>query len=121
MTLTTAVREAMQGKPEQIQPGVNKAEFVFSETFAGFAGHFSNNPILPGIAQIIAAALTAHPDGPSHIRQIRGSKFVSLVRPGEIMTVEARFSEAEGNTLVNAECYTNNGVCAKIKLVLTLS
>ena len=120
MTLTAAIREAMQGRPEQIQPGVRKAEFIFSDTFAGFDGHFPNNPILPGIAQIIAAALTTHPDGPSHIRQIKAGKFISLVRPGETMAVEARFSEAGGNTLVNAECSTNNGVCAKIKLVLAL-
>ena len=121
MTLTSAVRKAMLDKPEPIQPDVRRAAFLFSETFAGFDGHFPNNPMLPGIAQIIAAALTVHPDGPSRIRQIVRCKFVSIVRPGETMTVKARFSEAEEGILVAAECSTNNGVCAQIKLVLTVS
>jgi len=121
MMLTLAVREAMLSKPEQIQPEVRKAAFIFSESFAGFDGHFPNNPILPGVAQIMAVALTVHPDGPSRIRQIRRSKFVSLVKPGETMTVHARLSETAEGVLVTAECSANNGICAQIKLVLDLS
>jgi len=121
MTLTSAVREAMLGKPEQVQPDVRKAAFFFSENFAGFDGHFLNNPILPGIAQIMAVALTVHPDGPSRIRKIIRCKFVSIVRTGETMTVEARCIEAEEGALVTAECSTDKGICAHIKLELTFS
>ena len=121
MTLASAVREALLDKPEQMQPDVRKAAFFFPESFAGFDGHFPDNPILPGIAQIMAAALTVHPDGPSRIRQIIRSKFISIVRPGETMTVKARLSESKEGALVTAECSTNNGVCAHIRLVLTFS
>jgi 3-hydroxyacyl-[acyl-carrier-protein] dehydratase len=121
MTLVSAVREAMLGTPEQIRQDTRRAAFFFPEAFVGFDGHFPNNPMLPGIAQIIAAALAVHPEGSSRIRQIRRAKFVSIVRPGETMTVEARYCEVEDGTLVTAECSTDNGVCAQLKLVLTLA
>jgi len=121
MTLVSAVRKAMLGKPKQIQQDTRRAAFFFPETFVGFNGHFPNNPMLPGIAQIIAATLTVHPEGSSRMRQIRRAKFVSIIRPKETMTVEARYCEVEDGTLVTAECSTDNGVCAQLKLVLTLS
>lgn len=118
MTLSAAVQNAMLGTPEQTEPDVRKAAFFFPETFAGFDGHFPGNPMLPGIAQIMSAALTAHPDGPSRICQVRRTKFVSMVRPGDTMTVEARMRDVAEGVLVTAECSTDNGVCAAIKLVL---
>ena len=121
MTLVTAVREAMLGKPEQIRQDTRRAAFFFPESFAGFDGHFPDDPMLPGIAQILAAALTVHPKGSSRLRRIRRAKFVAIIRPGATMTVEARYSEAEEGTLVTAECSTDNGVCAQLKLVLALS
>ena len=121
MTLVSAVREAMLAQPEQIQQDIRKAAFFFPETFVGFDGHFPNNPMLPGIAQIIAATLVVHPEGSSRIRQIKRAKFVSIVRPGETMTVEAHYRGVEGGALVTAECSTDNGVCAQLKLVLALS
>ena len=121
MTLVSAVRKAMLGNPEQIQPDTWRAAFFFPEAFVGFDGHFPNNPMLPGIAQIIAAALVVHPEGSSRIRQIRRAKFVSIVRPEETMTVEARYCEVEDGALVTAECSTDNGVCAQVKLVLALA
>jgi len=121
MTLVSAVREAMLGKPEQIQQDTRRATFFFPEAFVGFDGHFPDNPMLPGIAQIIAATLTVHPEGPSRMRQIKRAKFVSIIRPRETMTVEARYCEVEDGTLVTAACSTDNGVCAQLKLVLTLS
>ena len=108
----------MQGVPEQVAPDEWEAAFVFDVSFAGFNGHFPGNPVVPGVAQIMAATLTAAPDTDAHLRQIGRSKFLSMVAPGDIMRVRAK-TVREGDVLrVTADCTTQNGPCAHLKLVL---
>ena len=118
--LFNAVRHSMQGLPEEVAPGVLEASFLFAETFAGFDGHFPGNPIVPGIAQIMAAVQTASPDGSFRLRQVSRGKFTDMVRPGEAMLVRAvvREAQAGGQLHVAADCVTANGPCARLKLVL---
>ena len=124
MSLSSAVRGALARGPEDVAPDTREAEFVFTEDFAGFDGHFPGDPMLPGIAQIMAVALTVQPGGTAHtggtarLRQIRRTKFVSMVRPGDAMRVRAQYRAIDEGLLVTAECATENGVCAQIKVVL---
>lgn len=118
MSLCSAVRAAMVHGPEETRPTFFKADFFFAPDFTGFNGHFPGNPMLPGVAQIMAAALAVAPDGPERLLQLRRTKFVSIVRPGETMTVRANCRELPEGLLVDAECSAQNILCAHIKLLL---
>lgn len=118
MSLAHAVQKAMLREPESSAPDVRVAEFLFDENFAGFDGHFPGRPMLPGIAQIMAVALTVAPEGSARLRSIGRTKFVSMVDPGDIMTVRATCQETGDGLRVTGECSTPKGVCAHIKIVL---
>ena len=117
-SLFSAVQSSMQGSPVAVSPDEWEALFTFGDDFAGFDGHFPGNPILPGVAQIMAAVLTAAPGREARLRSIGRSKFLSMVRPGETMRVRARASRTGDALAVTAECSTQNGPCAQLKLVL---
>jgi hypothetical protein len=118
MSLCSAVRSALTRGPEAAGPDTREADFFFDQDFVGFDGHFPGNPMLPGVVQIMAAALTAATDGPKRLIQLRRTKFVSMVRPGDAMSVRARCRDLPEGILVDAECSTKDGLCAHIKLLL---
>ena len=110
----------MRGSPVEVSPNEREAFFTFGDDFAGFDGHFPGNPLLPGIAQIMAAVLTAAPGRDARLREIGRSKFLNMVRPGETMRVRVTTSAAGNAMKVSAECSTPNGPCAQLKLVLDI-
>ncbi len=75
-----------------------------------FAGHYPGNPIMPGVllceavfqtgAIYLVKKLTAAGeslDGLTPIlSRIKEAKFKNMVKPGEILTIEARFKESHG-------------------------
>ncbi|MCC8194260.1 MAG: hypothetical protein LIP28_06420 [Deltaproteobacteria bacterium] len=117
-SLYSAVKRCMRGFPREIAPDVWEASFVFDADFAGFDGHFPGNPVVPGVAQIMAAVLTAAPDREARLRRIGRSKFLGMVLPGDAMRVNAKTSRRGDTLLVTAECATRNGPCAHLKLFL---
>lgn len=108
----------MTGAPVTAADGALEADFHFGPDFAGFDGHFPGNPILPGIAQIMAVALTARPDGRAKLLQVGRTKFSSMVRPGMTMRVRATVRETETGLRVAGDCSTPDGPCAQVKLLL---
>jgi 3-hydroxyacyl-[acyl-carrier-protein] dehydratase len=62
-----------------------------------FSGHFPNNPILPGIAQLkMVADLIAKPtEGNLRITGLSRVKFRKIVRPGERLDIQATCDNAE--------------------------
>ncbi|MDR0339865.1 MAG: hypothetical protein LBH65_06270 [Desulfovibrio sp.] len=108
----------MTSAPKDYSDPVREAEFVFPTDFAGFDGHFPGDPMLPGIAQIMAAALTVSPSGSKDLRRIGRSKFMSMVRPGDRVRVRVECRESGTDLKVSAQCETDNGVCAQFKLVM---
>ena len=64
-----------------------------------FAGHFPGNPIVPGVVlldEVVHAAMTAGPSAEKTCRVV-SAKFLSPVRPGEIVKVSLEV-EPSGNT-----------------------
>ena len=57
--LFDGVCSALVGEAREVEPGAYAAEFRFAEDFIGFAGHFPENPVVPGIALIMAVQVTA--------------------------------------------------------------
>jgi 3-hydroxyacyl-[acyl-carrier-protein] dehydratase len=77
-------------------PGVSAiAEKVFPLETDFFRGHFPECPIVPGVILTEALAQTAgiaagQPGRSFRLSAIRGMKFPSAVRPGELISLEAR-------------------------------
>lgn len=117
-SLPLAVQRAMTGAPAPAGDAALEADFYFGPDFAGFDGHFPGDPMLPGIAQIMAVALTARPDGWTKLLQVGRTKFSSIVRPGMTMRVHATLRETETGLHVTGDCSTKDGPCAQVKIVL---
>lgn len=118
IALSSAVRNSMTGMPVEMSPGVWEASFTFDADFSGFDGHFPGDPMLPGIAQIMAVAFTASQGRALRITRVGRSKFMRMVRPGETMRVRAVLKPCEAGLAVTGDCATGTGPCAQIKLVL---
>jgi 3-hydroxyacyl-[acyl-carrier-protein] dehydratase len=119
-SLSFAVRESLLAAPEEVSPGVWEASFFFNENFLGFNGHFRGDPMLPGIAQIMAVTLTASAGHDSRLLAVRRAKFMDMVKPGDVMRVRATVKSENEHTLVTGDCATEKGPCAQIKLILDL-
>ncbi len=54
-----------------------------------FSGHFPENPILPGIAQLkmVADLISKSVEGNMYLRGVTRVKFRKIVRPGEILDI----------------------------------
>ncbi len=62
---------------------------IFPRDFFAFDGHFSGNPILPGFVHIQAALdLLALTGRPAELMSVHSAKFVSPIRPGEVVSIE---------------------------------
>lgn len=77
------------------------SETTASVTTAGsspwFSGHFPDNPILPGIAQIKMAVdlITQHGTGNMRLTGLSRIKFRKIVRPEEQLDIRISFNAAE--------------------------
>ena len=117
-SLSLAVRNSLTRFPEETSPGVWEATCVFTADFLGFDGHFPGDPMLPGVAQIMAAAFTASGGRDMRIKQVGRTKFMSMVRPDDTLHVRAAVKPVVDGLAVTADCSVASGPCAHIKLVL---
>ncbi|PLX80670.1 MAG: hypothetical protein C0616_07185 [Desulfuromonas sp.] len=78
-------------------------EFLFSESFIGFAGHFPGFSILPAVGQMLLAQSMIEEDRQRSLtlRRVENAKFTRPIRPGEVVRVEV--SLVEQGTSLRAE------------------
>jgi 3-hydroxyacyl-[acyl-carrier-protein] dehydratase len=118
--------EAGRGPVRECAPGVLEAEFLFSAGCPVFSGHFPDKPILPGIAQITAAACTAGRGRLLPVRLIERCKFLRPVPPGETLRVRVEAGTRAGSGAwrredglrVTARLFVGEENCASMTLVL---
>lgn len=67
------------------------AQVTVNEGSLWFAGHFPDNPILPGIAQVhmVVEVIAVFRREKLYIQRLSRVKFKKLVRPGELLVVQA--------------------------------
>jgi hypothetical protein len=72
-----------------IEPADGTREILFSEDIACAAGHFPEDPIIPGavLLQEVLCALREETARFTNACQIRSGKFLRPVRPGECMVI----------------------------------
>jgi 3-hydroxymyristoyl/3-hydroxydecanoyl-(acyl carrier protein) dehydratase len=75
-----------------LQPSVIETEFTVPADSPWFSGHFPDNPILPGVAQLemVVAAITGISGKNLYVSRLGRVKFKNLVRPGERLRLQAR-------------------------------
>ncbi len=71
------------------------AEFCFPATFSGFAGHFPDQPVLPGVCLIQAVLSTAEKALGRNLElaEIVLAKFFSVSQPDETLTAVCRVDQ----------------------------
>jgi 3-hydroxyacyl-[acyl-carrier-protein] dehydratase len=117
-SLFQAVRDCRLPSPGAECSGECAAVFLFPPEFPGFAGHFPGNPVLPGIAQIMAVLHACGPGAPPALRGIKTCKFLRPVRPGELVAVQGRRKGEGESASVAATLHIDNVLCASMTLFL---
>jgi len=77
----------------QMQENEIAARVITDAQSPWFSGHFPDNPILPGIAQLkmVADLIAASRDDGMHLTGLSRIKFRKIVKPGEILDIHATF------------------------------
>lgn len=124
-SLFQAVGDCRERMPLGVNPGEGAASgefaaaFVFPPDFCGFAGHFPGNPVLPGIAQIMAVLHACGGEPPSALLAVTSCKFLRPVGPGERVIAEGKRTASANGVAVTATARVGDAVCAVMKLELT--
>lgn len=89
--LKRAVAAAAQGPGEPGSGGLVR-RFRFEASFLGFQGHFPGRPILPAVAQFLAAVVVAEGQAgcPLRLAAVERAKFHRVIEPGDEVRVECR-------------------------------
>ena len=96
-----------------------EASFAFTLGFIGFDGHFSGNPVFPGICQVQAALvmLEAWDKRKVFLEEITSAKFYSPVLPEETMCFKCSRDDSGGPVKVKISCGDKKIAELKLKVV----
>jgi 3-hydroxyacyl-[acyl-carrier-protein] dehydratase len=100
--------------------GTLQGRFLFTENFAGFAGHFPGQPILPAVVQILTvASLVGEAAGcRQRLVAVEDAKFLSPVLPGQELLVCCRPRTLGGKLLYHAQLSVGEQSSSSILLEL---
>jgi hypothetical protein len=99
INLSQQMRESAMGPPVlgpaptgSFFPGDNpiwSINFALNEDFLAFQGHFEGHPVLPALAQVLLAKITAELllNRSCFLKKVVSAKFMSLVEPGTELSV----------------------------------
>ncbi|MCW1876824.1 hypothetical protein OMR58_20460 [Erwinia sp. INIA-01] len=74
-----------EGEPDKMY-----CSFILTTDFSGFRGHFPDNPLLPGIVQIMLARYTAAAGKSAQLAGVKRCKFLHPIKPGETVSVAVK-------------------------------
>lgn len=123
MSLYTDIECSKIAISGNLKEGV-RAEFNFPANLDLFKGHFPNNPILPGIAQIelVKITLEAVLGRKLFIRKVKKAKFSRPIKPETRVLVNIDFPASkdreEGLISAKATVHTENATAGKINILL---
>ncbi len=112
---------------EELDPGeraVGKKCVTFNEPF--FAGHFPQNPVMPGVliieamAQVGAVAILGLPQWKgktAYFTGIEKARFKKMVHPGDVLMIETKIVKVKGPIgMGEAAAYVDGVLAAKAEL-----
>lgn len=116
---------------EELEVGVKavgKKCVTYSEPF--FAGHFPQEPVMPGVliiealAQVGAVAILSHPDNKGKIAYfgaINSAKFKKKVLPGDVLLLETEIIKTKGPIGVgSAKAYVDGKLAVQAELTFAI-
>ncbi len=95
-----------------------EAEFALTSDFTGFQGHFTGNPILPGVCMLeaVVAAVNRALGISLHITGVKKAKFFAPVSPDTTVKLEISLDRQENMYLISAGLSCDNRRVAVISL-----
>jgi 3-hydroxyacyl-[acyl-carrier-protein] dehydratase len=102
--MRSSIATARISGPTQEPDGTASVEFRFAATDPVFAGHFPNQPLVPGVFQLEMARLGAEwlLGEQLGVREISKAKFLRPIIPAELVRMNLRISDSDGNIGVRA-------------------
>ena len=114
------IAEASLGPAAADTTGTLEGRYLFAGSFAGFAGHFPEYPILPAIVEILTAvALVGEGAGRrQRLVAVEDAKFLAPVRPDQELTVRCKPRTVKGKPLHEAHLTVGETTAAILLLEL---
>lgn len=116
---------------EELEPGVRavaKKCVTYNEPY--FAGHFPEEPVMPGVliiealAQTGAVAILSQPEfkgRTAYFAAINSARFKGKVMPGDVLTLETKIIKVKGPIGVGeAKAYVNGKLVTSAELTFTI-
>lgn len=99
------IAAAAQGAITSDKSGTLEGRYCFSDSFAGFDGHFPEHPILPAIVEILTVvSLVSQQTGQQQrLISVEDAKFLHPVRPNQELLVRCRQRTVKGKLLHDAQ------------------
>ena len=118
--LLRGIAAASLGAVTKDETGMLQGRYLFTEGFAGFAGHFPGYPILPAIVEILTVArLVGEAAGcRQRLVAVEQAKFLSPVRPDQELLVRCRPRTVKGKLLYDAQLTVGDRTTASLLLEL---
>ena len=104
MTIRDSISASRKSGPTAQADDAHAFEFNFSADDPVFAGHFPQRPILPGIFQLEIVRMAAEwiQNRPLAVQEVAKAKFQRPVLPGEILKLNLKLAEADGEISARA-------------------
>lgn len=101
----------------QLQENEITAQVTTDGKSPWFSGHFPDNPILPGIAQLkmVADMIAASRKDGAHMTGLSRIKFRKIVKPGELLDIHATFVQIKEQYMFRITS-SNDEVCSGVML-----
>jgi 3-hydroxyacyl-[acyl-carrier-protein] dehydratase len=100
--------------------GSFEGRYLFTGSFAGFAGHFPDYPILPAMVEIMTAVTLAGEflGGRQRLVAVEDAKFLNPVRPDQELLVRCRPRSIKGKQFHEAQLTVGEITAAVLLLEL---
>ena len=97
-----------------------EATYIFRPDFPGFDGHFPDNPLLPGIAQIMAVVQTVCHDRAGTLHEVKRCKFTRPVQPLERLNIVVAVTESAMLRHCRASLFAEGEAASTISLTVAM-
>lgn len=116
--LETAIQES--GRPLQLNEDGFHKDFIFTAEFIGFDGHFPGNPIVPGVVQLMAGAVSAMEAAGKQlsVKSVSRSKFLKQIGPDDRLTVRGKLKHKSDNIVASITIVCGDETAASFTLTM---
>jgi 3-hydroxyacyl-[acyl-carrier-protein] dehydratase len=121
--LRSGIAACATDQAREVESCVSERRYIFPAEFAGFSGHFPGNPIFPAFVQILAASILVEEvlGRPLTLASVERAKFLTVLGPGQEVTIRCRIREAADNVTCDARLTVGEAVASTMTLMFRRS